>query len=118
MRRELSLKPMPLLNANIQQALRESGLSPGDKDKTAQQALKDARLGLEETLGIVSDIMYTSGNDALRLRAAEDVLKAHGLMKDQTTPVPSVIININDPAAAGKPNPILFPRGFTPKEAS
>lgn len=107
---------MPLLNANIQQALREAGLSPSDKERTTQEALKDAGLSLGETLATVSQIMYNGSSDALRLRAAEDVLKAHGLMKDTAVQAPQVIININDPAAAGKPNPILFPRGYTPKE--
>lgn len=85
------------------------GLTPAKTDDIKGQ-LGEAGLSLESTLAIVSGIMNHGDSDAIRLKAAEDSLRIHGLMKDQASPPPSVTIIIRDSSAPDGVNPILIPR--------
>ena|SRR6185436_17618152 len=101
---------MPILKPQIQQALREAGLDNSEKDKGTLESLNNAGLDLSTTLDTVKSIMTYGESDHTKLRAAELSLKAHGLMKDQSSPAPSITIVINDPLSKGGINPILLPR--------
>lgn len=101
---------MPILRPQILEALRESGLAPDEKTKGIAESLDNAGLSIPATLEVVSTLMHAGASDHIKLRAAESVLKAHGLMKDQPTQLPSVNIYIQDSEAPKGINPILFPR--------
>lgn len=79
-------------------------------DASIKEQLGAAGLSLESTLATVSHLMDHADSDAIRLKAAEDSLRIHGLMKDQAAPPPSVTIIIQDPSAPSGINPILIPR--------
>lgn len=100
---------MPILKPQIQAALREAGLEGSEVSQGTKKDLDDAGLGVPETLKIVANIMKYSASESTQLRAAENVLKAHGLMKDSGPSAPSITIIISDPDAPSR-NPILLPR--------
>ncbi len=100
---------MPILRPEVQKVLESVGLNSTKPDDIKSQ-LADAGLSLESTLAIVSHIMDHGDSDAIRLKAAEDSLRIHGLMKDQAAPPPSVTIIIRDSASPDGVNPILIPR--------
>lgn len=108
---------MPLIKPEIETVLKEvfgSSTKNEDEDPKPQelsQKLEKAGLGLKTTLDTVGWLMENGASDAIRLRAAEDSLKVHGLMKEQPAAAPIVNIVINDPGAAQMEiNPILIPR--------
>ncbi len=100
---------MAILKPQIQEALRTAGLTRGATEDSTKEALENAGLGLSETLQTIEHLM-SNGTPHIQLRAAETVMKAHGLMKDQQAPMPSITIVINDPESSFKVNPILLPR--------
>ena len=107
---------MPLMKPEIQEVLRAAGLAK-DQPKTdapLTEKLNAAGLGLSETLDEIASIVKGSGNEALRFRALETVLKAHGALKESIPPPPSFTIVIQDtlpnPSQTPSVNPILLPR--------
>lgn len=114
---------MPLISPEIQAVLREAGLleSAGDKNKKDSRPLSEkldaAGLGLDETLEELAIVVKGTGNESLRVRCLETVLKAHGALKETPTASPSFTIVING-APPLNPNlqiptgvnPILLPR--------
>ncbi len=118
---------MPLMRPEVQEVLRAAGLAPGatkSDERTLSDKLDAAGLSLEETLEQIAQIINSTGNDALRMRAAETVLKAHGALKETAPAPPSFTIVIQESLGNGqiaKPlagatnlpegvNPICLPR--------
>jgi hypothetical protein len=99
---------MPILSPEIQRVLRTAGLKKDNE--TIQEKLDSSGLGLTETLELLAEIAQTSTNESVRIRAAETVLKLHGVLKDQAPPPPSITIVINDGKDTPSTNPILLPR--------
>ena len=118
---------MPLIRPEIQKILRESGLLESEEVKARKDArplaerLDAAGLGLDETLEELAMVAKGSGNESLRVRCLETVLKAHGALKESAPSAPSFTIVIQG-QAVGDPshtkqanipdgvNPILLPR--------
>jgi hypothetical protein len=116
---------MPLIKPEIQDVLRSAGLLGPQKPRSSETSLNEkldaAGLSLEDTLEQLAFVAKESGNEALRVRCLETVLKAHGALKESAPAVPSftIIINSNSTSdsketqLAGVPegvNPILLPR--------
>jgi hypothetical protein len=118
---------MPLINQNIQKILREAGLAQDSQEeskvKTSNKEQTDleikleaAGLSLDDVLADLSYIARQGGSEAIRLRALENALKAHGVNKDQPPAVPTINIIINDSKVTSSQNdfdginPILIPR--------
>ncbi len=118
---------MPLMRPEVQEVLRAAGLAPGATSKDTRpltEKLDAAGLSLDETLEELAIILKSTGNDSLRLRAAETVLKAHGALKESQPAAPSFTIVIQEslgngalvqplPGVENIPNgvnPILLPR--------
>jgi len=113
---------MPLMRPEVQKVLRSAGLiaeKQAESDSPISEKLDAAGLSLENTFEGLSQIALSSGNEALRLRALETSLKAHGALKEIAPPIPSFTIIIQPSATgssssvAGIPvgvNPILLPR--------
>lgn len=118
---------MPLLNPEIQKALRAAGLEKGTPSPTetpevnnVQGYLNDAGSSLEESIKRLVHIAENSTSEALRLRAEEGILKLHGVMKDQAPALPTINIIIQEPAGSvGRgvqgTNPIFLPRELIKK---
>jgi hypothetical protein len=107
---------MPLIRPEIQQILRKAGLqgpAPA-QDQTLTEKLDASGLDLVSVLDELNTLAKSSGNEALRLRALETALKAHGALKDTAPAVPSFTIIIQDGASGEttnpQVNPILLPR--------
>lgn len=124
---------MPLINQNIQKILREAGLdssaTTNETKKTSSKEQTDleikleaAGLSLDDVLNDLSYIARQGGSEAIRLRALENALKAHGVNKDQPPAVPTINIIINDSKVADSQNdfnginPILIPRKLHKKD--
>ena len=108
---------MPLIKPEIQNLLRKAGLAPEQSkiDQTLVEKLDCAGLDLDSVLEELNILAKSSGNEALRLRALETALKAHGALKDSAPAIPSFTIIIQDGASAHETtnpqvNPILLPR--------
>lgn len=99
---------MAILKPQIQAALRESGIL-SSPDAGIDALLEEADLGTPRILAALEELVSEGSSDAIKLRAAECVLKLKGLMKDQQTPLPSITFVIQDKQAPSV-NPILFPR--------
>lgn len=123
---------MPLMRPEVQELLRKAGLAPEATAKDLRplsEKLDAAGLSLEETLDEVAIIMKSTGNDSLRLRAAETILKAHGALKESAPAPPSFTIVIQESLGNGDStqpladatnlpsgvNPILLPRQLLKK---
>ncbi len=110
---------MPLIKPEIQNLLRKAGLAPEQSkiDQTLVEKLDCAGLDLDSVLEELNTLAKSSGNEALRLRALETALKAHGALKDSAPAIPSFTIIIQDPSHLSdqqvnstQVNPILLPR--------
>jgi hypothetical protein len=110
---------MPLIRPEIQQVLRNAGLLGEEKSKSGGRSLTDrlddAGLGLDDTLEQLAFVAKESGNEALRVRCLETILKAHGALKESAPAAPSftLVINGSPSDSANIPqgiNPILLPR--------
>jgi hypothetical protein len=113
---------MPLIRPEIQQVLRSAGLLSEEKPKGISSSLTEkldaAGIGLDETLEQLAFVAKESGNESLRVRCLETILKAHGALKESAPAIPSFTIVINgSPSSSvestGLPNgvnPILLPR--------
>ena len=102
---------MPLMKPDIQNALRAVGLDKTDNGDSVKDSLKNNNLGVDDLLRRISETVSFGENEHSRLRAIELGLKLHGLLKEgQTSQVPSITININDPSSQGSVNPVLVPR--------
>ena len=106
---------MPIINHDIQRALRVAGIVKDDNptDTGIQARLDRHNLSLDETLAHLSDLVTGSDTSAVKLRAVDTILKLHGILKETAAPPPSINIIIND--SLGTPvgngiNPILIPR--------
>lgn len=82
------------------------------KTKTLDNRLTEAGLSLDSTLWNLAEIMRDSESDAIKLKAIEQALKMHGVLKDNsnTGNVVNIIINDSQFETSGGRNPILFPR--------
>ena len=112
---------MPLMKPEVQQILREAGLSK-ESSRTSESPISDqldaAGLSKENVLEELEQIARHSSNEALRLRALETALKAHGALKESAPQTPSFTIVIqngpsSDSSTSSLPssvNPILLPR--------
>jgi hypothetical protein len=111
---------------NAQKALADLGLEgakpPAAEGASAKEILDRVGLSLEETLTELA-MVAKGGNEGLRARALDTVLKIHGVLKEaaQGPAAPSFTINIvNGETAATNPaldlklpegvNPIFVPR--------
>lgn len=108
---------MPLMKPEVQEVLRAAGLAPNASKSAESGSISDkldrAGLSLEETLEQLAFIAKESGNESLRARCLETVLKAHGALKETAAAPPSFTIVIQEAAGAPVPpaiNPILLPR--------
>lgn len=106
---------MPLIKPEVQKILRAAGLSDKSDSATLDEQLTEAGLSSEQLAENLAGIALRSGNDGLRLRAIETVLKVKGAMKEQVTALPNftIIIQNFSPQELGRTsgaNPILFPR--------
>ena len=102
---------MPLLKANIQDALRAAGLAKPEGSKgSVEEQLDEAGLSLTETLEQIENVLTRGTSDAVRLRAAETLLKVRGLMKEQSAPPPPITIVIQGTGTTPEINPIFLPR--------
>lgn len=116
---------MPLMKPEVQKVLREAGLMKDQRESEAPltERLNAAGLGLDEVLENLSTIINGTGNEAIKLRALETTLKAHGALKETAPSVPSFTIIIqpslesSSASASVKSsnlpeglNPILLPR--------
>ena len=112
---------MPLINPEIQKALRAAGLG---NDTTSTESgecspvethLQNAGMGLEEAVNELAHLAKNSGSEALRLRAIEDTLKLHKVMKEDGPALPTINIMIMEAPGADKRtvegvNQIFLPR--------
>jgi hypothetical protein len=111
---------MPLIRPEIQQVLRSAGLLGEEKTSSSKgtlaEKLEAAGIGLDETLEQLAFVAKESGNESLRVRCLETILKAHGALKETTAAPPSFTIVINGSTPTESPNipqgvnPILLPR--------
>lgn len=103
-----------MIRPEIESVLKEVGLLKERKEETPKELkeqLNDAGLNLDKTLETVGWLMENGASDIIKLRAAEDALRVHGLMKDQPAAAPVINIIIKDESAlAQEVNPILIPR--------
>lgn len=102
---------MPIIKPEIQRALRAAGLSKAESSADVVTILDNNRLSVNDTIEILSEIAY-GGDTNQRLRAVDASFKLHGLLKDQSAPIPNISIVIQDqfsPVVEGL-NPILIPR--------
>ena len=107
---------MPIINAGIQKALQEAGLSKTSKAETGtlEQKLEDQQLGVDDLIRHLSDMVVGSGNENVKLAAIRDGMKLHGLLKNASPAPPSINIVINDSSGPKfSVNPILIPRELT-----
>ena len=108
-----------LLRPNIQEALRETGLTPkkrvGKDSRSPEEVLNEQGANSDSIYGVLAHIMEGSGSEHTKLRAVELALRARGDLKQAEAPasLPSITIVISDPKALVGPNPILFPRKQT-----
>ena len=118
---------MPLIRPEVQEVLRAAGLAPEASKKDTRplsDKLDAAGLSIEETLEELAILVKSSGNESLRARCLETVLKAHGALKETAPAAPSFTIVIQESLGNGalaQPlqgvtnlpegvNPILLPR--------
>lgn len=106
---------MPIIKPEIQQALRDAGLTdraPSD-ELTIQEHLAQAGLSDAELAEELVELAKHSGNESLRLRALETAAKIKGALKEAPPSIPSFTIILQS-ASSDSPvratNPILFPR--------
>lgn len=120
---------MPLINPEIQKALRHAAEVTGDaaiggrtptsnidgEPTEVEQHLQNAGMGLEEAVNELAHLAKNSGNEGLRLRAIEDTLKLHKVMKEDGAALPVINIIIMEAPGADKRviedvNRIFIPR--------
>ena len=114
---------MPLIKPEIQKILREAGLEKVPGTGTVDEQLNLSGLSNEALADELTKLALSSGNEALRLRAIETVLKVRGALKESPSLVPSFTIVIQnsspDLSKTGGINPILIPRqSLNPKKDS
>ncbi len=124
---------------NVLQAARAAGVKGAEsagyrmfKNEKVQAAIKAAQDGREErlagetakALGILLDLMENAATDAVRLRAAQEVLdRAHGREKegrgdDEGKPAARTLLDYSDPAAvAARVEELLRRRGKGSRDA-
>lgn len=78
----------------INRALETVGLAKGKKEKLqVSEALVESGLGLQETFDELARIVRGSESEAIRLRAVETALKAHGaLQADNANQIPQITL--------------------------
>jgi hypothetical protein len=102
---------LPLLKANIQEALRAAGLAkPAGSAGTVEEQLNAAGLSNEEIFEEAAILMKAGTSDAVKLGAINSILKVKGLMKEASAPPPAITILIQGTGAQPAVNPILLPR--------
>jgi hypothetical protein len=109
---------MPLMRPEHQaqlrqanQVLEKAGLKKPQVEGSLGDKLNAVGLSLDETLTELELIAKSSQNEALRLRALETVLKAHGALKETPAAPPTFTINIiNSDKDTSGINPIFLPR--------
>ena len=101
---------MPLLKANIQEALRAAGLTKERSSGTVDDQLNAAGLSNEEIFEEAAILMKAGTSDAVKLGAINSILKVKGLMKEASAPPPAITILIQGSATVPEVNPILLPR--------
>ena len=100
---------MPIIQHNVQAALREAGLvkDPDALDDSVQGHLDAEGLSLKQTIGLLGDVALGADSSSLKLR---------GVLKDQAPPAASFSIVFSSPndipngKEPPKINPILVPR--------
>jgi hypothetical protein len=109
---------LPLLKANIQEALRAAGLTKERSSAgTVEDQLEAAGLSNQEIFEEAAILMKAGTSDAVKLGAINSILKVKGLMKEASAPPPAITIVIQGTAAPSETgiNPILLPRELNPK---
>jgi hypothetical protein len=106
---------MPIISANVQEALRQSGLvkDPSVEKRTIDQMMDACGLSLEETLQNLSDVATGADTSSAKLRANEIAFKLRGVLKETAPPPPSFNIIIQDSGSENTINGIdriLIPR--------
>lgn len=109
---------MPLIQHNIQAALREAGIvkDPSTENESIESILDSEGLTLRETIRSLADVVTGADTSASKKSAIDTALKLRGVLKEQAAPPPSfniVFQSPNDrPDGIGeiKINPILVPR--------
>lgn len=108
--------------SNLQSILAKSGISQGNREngekgtpgqklvKTLESRLENSGLGLDLILAELASVIQNSESEGNKLKAIQDVLKMHGVMKDSGAAPTSVNIIIQDSRFDNGMNPILFPR--------
>lgn len=108
---------MPVLRPEVSQVMEEAlRKSRGQKAKqSTSEILEDEGLGLSDLIRSMRETRDMSDNPHLQSRINETFLKMHGVMKDETSAIPSITIVIADKDAPSI-NPILYPRELHKKE--
>ena len=107
---------MPILNHGVQEALRQAGILPSEREENSsiQDQLNSEGLSTRDLLIHLKDLVDGADTSAVKLRAIDTGLKLHGVLKDQAPAPPSINIIINDkdgmPGSVNGLNPILIPR--------
>jgi hypothetical protein len=107
---------VPIIKPEIQRVLRASGLEREQAPEgTIGDRLNEAGLSVSDIAEELAGIAKGSSNEALRLRALESAMKAHGVLKDSATVhVPSFTVVIQQASDSTRSqvesNQILFPR--------
>ena len=111
---------MPIIQHNVQAALREAGLvkDPNAKEESIEDILDSEGLTLRETISCLSDVVKCADTSASRKSAIDTALKLRGVLKEQVAPPPSFNIVFTSPndlpmGSSGEVprlNPILVPR--------
>ena len=109
---------MPIIQHNVQAALREAGLvkDPNAKEESIEDILDSEGLTLRETISCLSDVVKCADTSASRKSAIDTALKLRGVLKEQAAPPPTFNIVFQSPADRPvsdgeiKINPILVPR--------
>jgi len=107
---------MPLMKPEIQEVLRKAGLSKDSKsENTLSQQLDSAGLSLDVAFETLYDLTR-SNSENTRARAAETVLKLHGVMKETTQAAPTftIVIQESPQNPASTPLPSFVPQGINP----
>lgn len=91
---------MPIMKPEIQQLLRQAGLSkaPLEADSSLNDKLESAGLGLSKLLEELGAVIGGTGNESLKVSALRDALKLHGVMKETQPQMPSFTIVIQEGA--------------------
>jgi len=102
---------MPLLKPDVSRILDEA-LKAGKgeaRSKDTKELLEEAGLGLTDTLLSMKNTRDFTESESIRTSINRDILKMHGVMREEGSSVPVINIIIADPNAPAV-DPILLPR--------